>query len=183
MKLKNRSTVFRLTFLGFNLALYIALSFLTIRLQYQEITFKGLPVIFASIVGGPIDGIFVATFGEFINQVIGPYGLTPTTPLWILPHVVRALIVGLMMRNKNPQENRIYWGITVVISGLAVTLVNSGVIYVDALIFEYPAALTFLTIIIRAATGITVSIVYAIVIPLLLRPLQKLNKFEIKKDS
>ena len=176
MKLTNKSSVFRITFLALNLALYIALSFVSIRLPGQEITFKGLPLVLVSVVSGPVDGIFVAISGEFLNQLIGPYGLTPTTPLWILPHVFRALIVGLLMKKKDLTKDKIYWAFVVILSGLVVTFTNSFVIWVDALIFEYPSGLVFLTILTRAATTITTSILYIIVVPLLVKPLIKLNK-------
>lgn len=183
MKLTNKSKVFRITFLGLCVGLYIALSFATIRLPYQEITFKGFSVVLVSVVSGPLDGAIVATCGEFINQLTGPYGLTPTTPLWILPHVVRALIVGFMMRKKDVIENQSAWVLSVILSGIAVTLVNSLVIWLDALIFNYPAALTVITIVLRAAIGIVVSAAYALIIPPLISALKKLNKIERKKDS
>lgn len=178
MTLVNKRPVLRLTFLGLSLALYIALSFVTIRLPGQEITFKGLAIILPSVVGGPIDGVFVAISGEFINQLVGPYGLTPTTPLWILPHVLRALIIGFMMKHKDPIKDKFYWAFVVILSGIVVTLTNSFVIWIDALIFEYPSGLMWLTIFTRAAATITTSIIYIIVIPLLIKPLIKLNKIK-----
>ncbi len=178
MTLVNKKPVFRLTFLGLSLALYIALSFVTIRFPGQEITFKGIAIILSSVIGGPIDGVLVAISGEFFNQLIGPYGLTPTTPLWILPHVFRALIVGLMMRKKDLTKDKLYWAFVVILSGLVVTLSNSFVIWLDALIYEYPSGLVWLTIFTRAATTITTSILYIIVVPLLVKPLLKLNKIK-----
>lgn len=178
MKLTNKSPVFRITFLALNLALYIALSFVSIRLPGQEITFKGLPLILVSVVSGPIDGIFVAIFGEFFAQLTSIYGLTPTTPLWILPHVFRALIVGLMMRKKDIEKDKEIWVISVILSGIAVTVTNSVVIYLDGVIMNYPSILTTLTMLTRAAASITTSIIYAIVIPLLIKPLKKLGKLK-----
>lgn len=176
MKLVNKKPVFRITFLALNLALYIGLSFVSIRLPGQEITFKGLPLVLISLVSGPLDGVFVAIFGEFIAQLTSIYGLTPTTPLWILPHVFRALIVGFMMLKKDATENKKWWVFTVIISGIAVTISNTIVIYVDGIIMNYPSVLTLLTMIIRAAASIATSIVYAIVIPLLIKPLKRLGK-------
>lgn len=176
MKLVNKRPVFRMTFLALNVALYFGLSFVSIRLPGQEITFKGLPLLLVSVVSGPIDGVFVAIFGEFLAQLTSVYGLTPTTPLWILPHVFRALIVGLIMLKKDVEKDRKLWIFSVVLSGIVVTATNSLVIYLDALIMNYPAVLTLITVITRGAASIATSILYAIVIPLLIRPLKKLRK-------
>lgn len=178
MKLKNRKPVFRITFLALNIALYFALGFLSIRLPGQEITFKGLPLVLVAIISGPVDGALVALCGEFLSQLFSPYGLTITTPLWILPHIVRALIVGLMMRHKDVENNKNSWVLSVILSGIAVTILNSIVMLIDGIIFEYNANLTLLLIGIRTASSITVSIIYIIVIPLLIRPLKKLGKLE-----
>lgn len=183
MKLINKRPVFRITFLALNLALYIGLSFVSIRLPAQEITFKGLPLVFVSVVSGPIDGVFVAIFGEFIAQLTSPYGLTPTTALWILPHVFRALIVGLMMLKKDVYKNKGWWVLTVILSGIVVTISNSLVIWLDGIIMNYPSALTFITIITRAAASIATSIVYIVLIPLLIKPIMKAGKLERKSSD
>lgn len=178
MKLKNRKPVFRITFMALNIALYFALGFLSIRLPGQEITFKGLPLVLVALISGPIDGALVALCGEFLSQLFSPYGLTITTPLWILPHIVRALIVGLMMKHKDVENNKNTWILSVILSGIAVTIINSFVMLIDGMIFEYNPSLTLLLIAIRAATSITVSIIYIAVIPLLVKPLKKLGKIE-----
>lgn len=183
MKLRNNRLVFRLTFLGLCLALYIVFSFFTIKIGgAQEITFKGFPVVLISVVCGPVDGIIVAGIGEFIAQLTGPYGLTPTTALWILPHITRALIVGLMFKHKNPLKHPVRWIICVIVSGLSVTLLNSVVIYIDALIFEYPSLLTAISIVSRSLTAIATSVIYGMFAPQLIKVLFKLNKLE-EKDS
>lgn len=176
MKLKRKDPVFRITFAALSIALYVALAFVSIRLPGQEITFKGLPLILASIISGPVDGVLVALCGEFLAQLFSPYGLTVTTPLWILPHIVRALIVGLMMINKNIEKNKNTWVLSVILSGIAVTIVNSLVMLVDGIIFEYDPHLTTLLILIRTASSITVSIIYIVIVPLLIKPLKKLGK-------
>ncbi|MCQ2801459.1 MAG: ECF transporter S component [Bacilli bacterium] len=183
MRLANKRPVFRITFLALNLALYIGLSFISIRLPGQEITFKGLPLVFVSCVSGPLDGVFVAIFGEFIAQLTSAYGLTPTTALWILPHVFRALIVGFMMRKKDVFENKKWWVLTVILSGIAVTVSNSIVIYVDGVIMNYPSVLTAITMLTRAAASIATSIVYIILIPLLIKPIMKAGKLERKSSE
>lgn len=67
-------------------AAYFVLSItLTIKTPYLEITFKSLPVVVGALMFGPVGGGLVALFGELLAQMIGPYGLMPTTVLWLLP--------------------------------------------------------------------------------------------------
>ena len=76
-------------------AAYFVLSItLTIKTPYLEITFKSLPVVVGALMFGPVGGGLVAFFGELLAQMIGPYGLMPTTVLWLLPPLTRGLLLG-----------------------------------------------------------------------------------------
>ena len=81
MKLKNQSVVFKMTLLGLSLALFIILNYASFNLQFVKFSLKGLPVIFISVVYGPLSGMLVGGLGELINQLVSPYGITATTPL------------------------------------------------------------------------------------------------------
>ena len=179
MKLKNQSIVFKMTLLGLSLALYIALSFASINLQFIKISMTGLPVIFVAVVYGPIEGMLVGGVGEFIYQ-LSSYGLTPTTALWILPAVVRGLIVGLMFKQKDVKQHMILWIVTVIICCLTVTVINTFVIWLDAKIFEYPSQLTTITILFRFIGSVASAAIYAVVVPTLFEPLIKQGKFNIE---
>lgn len=182
MKLKEESKVFKIALLGLSLALYIALSFVSVNLQFIKISLTGLPVIFASVIFGPIEGMFVGFLGELVAQMLS-YGFTPTTMLWVLPAVVRGLIVGLMFKQKDIKEHKVLWIITMIVCCLAVTIINTFVIYLDAKIFEYPSQLTYLTIIFRFIGSIVSAAIYALLVPALVLPLVKQGKLENEKDS
>ena len=169
-----------MTLLGLNLALFIALSFASINLQFIKISLTGLPIIFIAVVYGPIEGALVGGIGEFIYQLT-TYGLTPTTALWILPAVVRGLIVGFMFKQKDVKQHLVLWIITVVVCCLAVTAINTFVIWLDAKIFEYPSQLTQLTILFRFLGSIGSAVIYALIVPTLFEPLIKQGKFDIEK--
>lgn len=181
MKLRNQSIVFKMTLLGLSLALFVALSFASINLQFIKISMTGLPVIFIAVVYGPLEGALVGGIGEFIYQLTS-YGLTPTTALWILPAVVRGLIVGFMFKQKDVRKHPILWIFTVILCCLAVTIINTFVIWLDAKIFEYPSQLTTITIIFRFVGSIASAVIYALVVPTLFEPLIKQGKFNIEKE-
>lgn len=182
MKLRNQSIVFKMTLMGLSLALYVALSYASINLQFIKISMTGLPIIFIAVVYGPIEGMLVGGIGEFFCQLVSQYGLTPTTPLWVLPAVVRGLIVGLLFKQKDVKEHKILWIFTVILCCLAVTGINTFVIWLDAKLFQYPSGLTYLTIIFRFVGSIASAVIYALIVPTLFEPLIRQGKFNIEKE-
>ena len=179
MKLKNQSAVFKMTLLGLSLALYIALSFASINLQFIKISMTGLPVIFIAVVYGPLEGALIGGIGEFIYQ-LSSYGLTPTTFLWILPAVVRGLIVGFMFKQKDVKKHLKLWIFTVILCCLAVTAINTFVIWLDAKIFEYPSQLTTITMLFRFVGSIASAVIYVLIVPTLFEPLIRQGKFDLE---
>lgn len=87
------------------------------------------------------------------------------------------------MRKKDVFENKGWWVLTVILSGIAVTVSNSIVIYVDGVIMKYPTVLTAISMLTRAAASIATSIIYIIVIPLLIKPIMKAGKLERKSSD
>ena len=181
MKVRKQGLVFKMTLLGLCLALYIVLKLVSIDLQFIKISFAGLPVIFISVVYGPLEGAFLGGLGEFIYQVFS-YGITPTTALWILPPVVRALIIGFMFKQKDVKKHPVLWIVAVVLSCIAVTVINTFAIWVDAKIFHYPSNLTNITIILRFVGSIATAVLYALVTPALFEPLVKQGKLEATEN-
>lgn len=182
MKLRNQSVIFKMTLMGLSLALYIALSYASINLQFIKISMTGLPIIFIAVVYGPIEGMLVGGIGEFFCQLVSQYGLTPTTPLWVLPAIVRGLIVGLLFKQKNVKEHMKLWIFTVILCCLTVTGINTFVIWLDAKLFQYPSGLTKITILLRFVGSIASAVLYAIIVPTLFQPLIKQGKFNIEKE-
>ena len=179
MKLKNQRLVFKMSLLGLNLALYFALSFASFNLGVTRISMTGLPVIFISVVYGPLEGVFVGAIGELLYQ-IAFYGLMPNTILWLLPPVARALIVGFMFRHKDPAKHPVLWIVTTALSCLAVTIINTFSLWaVGWLFYEMTGKEIFIAILVRIGTSILTAIVYAAIVPSLFRPLIKQGKFDI----
>lgn len=172
MNLVKNRPVLRLVLCGVCLALYFILSIVSINTQVIKITIDALPVIFIAIVCGPIDGLAVGLLGSFFAQLY-LYGLTVTTPLWILPAGIRGLIVGLMFYHKDVRVHKIRWILTVIISGLIVTGINTGVIILDAKIFKYPTQITYISTFMRVLTNIVTSLIYIYLVPLLTNALVK----------
>ena len=76
MNLIKKDPIARITFSAICLALYVILTLISIETPIFKITLDGLPVIFAAIVLGPVEGFSVGLLGSFIGEFFSPYGLT-----------------------------------------------------------------------------------------------------------
>ena len=150
------------------LAIYIVLSTLTVRITPNlQITFTGIAIILASVLYGFPDALLIALLGSFIGQLRGPYGLSVTTPIWMIPPLLRAICFGLiyeiyLKKEIKLEDKRILFIVYAVIAGLLTTLANTGAIYLDALIFQYPVSLALIESIFRFVSSLTSSIVIAL---------------------
>ena len=77
-------------------AIYVVLGYLRIPIGNTfRISVAPFAVIFCALLYGPVDGLLVGFLGEFLTQVLGPYGLTQTTLLWCVGETVRGFTLGL----------------------------------------------------------------------------------------
>lgn len=149
MKLQNsRFTVRRLVLDAVLIALYVLLGFLKIPIgNMLRINLASFAVTVCAVAFSPIDGLIVGFMGEFLSQILGPYGMTPTTALWALPEAVRGLLLGVFMLffvKKQLDASRLlkskaisWYLIACVISGVIASLLNTFALYVDSKMFGY----------------------------------------------
>lgn len=148
MKKKNVLSVKRLVLNAVLVALYVVLGFIKIPIgNMLRINFASFAVVMCAVAFSPIDGLVVGFLGEFLSQVLGPYGLTPTTVLWALPEGVRGLLLGLavlLLARKgftfgNLQKSKavIWYLLACVVTGIIASLLNTLALYVDSKMFGY----------------------------------------------
>ena len=95
---KSTFSVKRLVLNAVLIALYVVLSFLKIPIgNLLRVNMASFAVVVSAVAFSPIDGLWVGFLGEFLAQILGPYGLTPTTVLWALPEGARGLLLGFAM--------------------------------------------------------------------------------------
>ena len=126
---------------GMLAAVYFALTILTINTGSFKITFASLAFVIAALLFGPLDAMAVAFVGEFLYQLI-IFGLTPTTPIWLVPPVIHALRLGvfavLMGTKEKPLVTRpVACVIACMDCGLFNAILNSAALYADSKIFGY----------------------------------------------
>ena len=137
-------------------AMCAVLGYVSLDFGNLKFTFESFPILLGSLLFGPVDGMIIAFIGTGIYQIL-KYGLMSTTILWILPYVIYALYMGLL-RKKN------LW-IVAITGGIILTLLNTGVIYLDSVIWDYYTfAYVFGSFVFRLITSIIKSIVYVVII-------------------
>ena len=162
-----KRTINRICGDGMLLAMYIVLSVITVKITPNlQITFTGLAIIMAIVLYGWTDGILIALLGSFVSQLRSAYGLTITTPIWMIPPILRAVVFGLfyhiyLKKGVLLQDKRVLFFVYATIAGLTTTLANTGAIYLDAYIFEYPVTLAIIESIFRFVSSIASSIAIA----------------------
>ena len=130
------------------IALYVLLGFAKIPIgNILRINLASFAVVVCAVSFSPIDGLVVGFMGEFLSQVLGPYGMTPTTALWALPEAVRGVLLGLLMliftkkqltADRLLKSKAINWYLIVcVITGVIASLLNTFALYVDSKMFGY----------------------------------------------
>ena len=176
-----RKPVLRVTVDAMCLALYIVLSSFCPETLFFKLTFDSIPLLFASIVAGPVDGILVAACGCVVNDAITGY-LSITTPLWMIPAISRALIIGFIFLKKDILKHKKLWIFSVILTGLLVTAINTGVMFLDGYIWEYPVEFTTGLLFLRIGAGLIISVINIFLIPLLVESLRKAGLLKNKEN-
>ena len=161
-----RLTVFALCRIAVMAALYIPLAKMAIEIGTLKLSFGSLPVTVLAMLTGPWEAAAAAAIGELIKQLLG-YGLTLTTLLWVIPPVLRGLIIGLaaqrLLRRGQLPEQRPLWCYTAgVAAALVTTIANTFVLWADSVIFHYyfPGYITG-NLAIRLVTGVIIAVLVA----------------------
>ncbi|MCI8421926.1 MAG: folate family ECF transporter S component [Lawsonibacter sp.] len=169
-----RSTLHTLCALSLLTAMMVLLKMtLSIQTPYFKFNFASLPIVLAAMLFGPLEGAAVAVLGEFIVQVNGPYGLVPTTFLWIWPPAIRALVVGSaalwFRRTGLPLERRPAACCTVCVLGAILTTTGNTVgMWLDSLFYRTSFAPVLFITPGRYVTGaVTAVLVAAVCMPLM----------------
>lgn len=144
-----------------------------------KFTFGGIPIYIGALLLGPVCGAAVGGVGTFISQLLA-YGLSPTTPMWMLPGISTGLISGLYARKKNFKLSRGQAIFILLFCNLVSTTLNTLFIYIDAHIYGYYTPALILGMLIpRYLLSIAKGVVYALVLP----PLVERLRTALKMDS
>ena len=124
--MKKKLTVLNITICAAMIALHIVLElFLTIRIgELYKITLNTLPFLVVGMMCGPVEGLIAGLVGGFLSQMLGPYGLMITTPIWVIPGAISGLLSGLIFKGFKRQPTIVKVAVTVFVAELITTIYN-----------------------------------------------------------
>lgn len=175
--MKKRLTVLDITICAAMIALHIVLElFLSIRIgEMIKISFSSLPLVVVGMLCGPVEGLTAGLVGSFLSQLLGPYGIMITTPIWILPPAIEAFAAGLIFKAFKRKTTIPAIAITVFIADLIFTICNwvgtylAQVVILKADTIEGLIAVTPF----RLIKWVIVSVIYSIILVPLTKVLLK----------
>lgn len=140
-------------------ALYTVLSFLTIKIGNVSITLAPLPILILVYMVGTLPAVAACLVGEFIIQVC-LYGLTLTTPIWMIGPVLRPCVLSILIwLIPSIKEKSWKFILAAVFAGLCTTAGNTLALYLDALIIGYPFTFVVIETLIRTGVSIIASVI------------------------
>lgn len=186
--MRNQKVIYRLAIDSMMAALYFVLAYFSFSFGNVKITLASLVIVLVSFLYSCKDSLMVAIIGELINQC-AKYGFTPTTALWILPVLLRALLLSFFAyrsrRRGQYLENRtlLYYFCCLFVS-LIITVVNTGILFLDGLLMNYPVSFTLIETLFRFLSSIVTSLVVSSISLPILRSLNRLdiNRIKVKSD-
>ena len=162
----------RLVYDALLIALCTVLGYFSWDLRVFKLTFENLPVIIGAVLFGPLDGMLIGGIGTFLYQLL-KYGLDATTVLWIIPYIVSGLFVGLMAKARQYELKPWEMIVLLIVNGLLVTGLNTvGLIVAYKYVYRMPLETVLAAIPTRVLTSIVKSVVYALIVPLLIKGLK-----------
>ena len=161
---------------GILAALTVVFGFVSIRIgNVMKISLEDLPVVFAALLFGPIDGMAVAFVGIFLYQLMS-FGITVTTPLWILPFVVVGALIGAFAKKAEYNNTNRQILFLFILAELVIWALNTGAIYADAKIYGYyyPTIISSM-LLIRMLTAIAKGVLFGLLSPSVLKLLSRIT--------
>ena len=116
-------------------AMCAVLGALSIDMGNLKITFEAFPILLGALLFGPVDGLAIGGIGTLVYQLLR-YGVSVTTPLWILPYMLAGLLVGFLAREGKELSLR-RLAIAVFSGSLLIFLLNTLVLVLDSKIYGY----------------------------------------------
>lgn len=160
-------------------ALVVILGQFSLRIGNSfKFTLDEIPIYIGALLLGPVCGTAVGGIGTLISQLLA-YGLSPTTPMWMLPGISTGLISGLYARKKNFKLSRGQAIFILLFCNLVSTTLNTLFIYIDAHIYGYYTPALILGMLMpRYVISVIKGVAYALILPPLVERLRKALKMD-----
>lgn len=171
------NNVKKLVLISLYTAIFVVLSIYgTVTFSGMKLTLQNLPIYIGAITLGSAPGAIIGFLGMLINQLV-TYGFSATTLFWVLPQTIIGGVCGYLFENKIVKVGGgLKFWITIIGLQVILTMLNTVVIAVDALIYGYyNFIVVFGPFILRIMVSILVGIIYSIVIPVIIKMTKKIH--------
>lgn len=154
-------------------AMCAVLGYLALDTGNLKVTFETLPILLGALLFGPLDGALIGTVGTGVYQLLR-YGVSVTTLLWMLPYTLCGYLVGLYAKKHEFTLSGKQTAFVIAANELLITLLNTGVIYLDSRIYAYwfPGYISA-ALVVRFVICIGKAAAFSAVLPVLLRAVRK----------
>ena len=174
----SKNTILRMCEISMISALSFVLGRLTLSVDNLKITFAAFPILLLAYISPYWGDAAVASFvAQFLGQML-EYGLSITTVLWIFPSVFRAVIFWVLVHKvlKDNFNKSFYYYVGAVIIAMSVTVLNTLVMALDAIIFGYYTTVyVYGMFFVRLGSGILSMLLMSYVVALI-APMIKVKK-------
>ena len=172
--LKNSKT-FKLVIDAMLAAMVAVLGYISIDATVFKITFESLPIFIGAFLLGPVEGMLIGGVGTLIYQLLR-YGFAYTTVLWMLPYIVAGLLCGLVAKSDKFNTSKIKFIVVTLCAELLISVLNTGVIFLDSKINHYYYAGIILgSLALRIVVAVAKGIVFGAILPYLLSAIKKIK--------
>lgn len=140
-----------------------------------KISLGTLPFIVIALLCGPLEGFITGFVGTFVSQMI-TYGITVTTPIWLMPGALAGLTAGLVYIAFKRKTKAVPIAVSVCSGMFMLVLCNFIGTYLDGVvILKYSTMEILLAALpVRIVVGICLAIIYTIVAIPICKALQKM---------
>jgi len=168
------SIVKRMTICGLLASVAIVLDYISFKNNFDKITLYPIAIILASLLFNIKYGLLTGIVAGFISQVIC-YGISPTTILWMIPYVLWGILPVCFVRLFKIKDNRDLI-LPLLISAFIITSVNTGISYLDGLVYQYPVEYTLSLAIYRFGKSLIFAVIYYYIIFLIKGRIDKVKR-------
>ena len=175
---KTKKLIARIVFDAMMIAIYVVLArFLVIPTPIVEISIISLPILLCAKLFGIGDVLVIATIGSFLEQAVSPYGLMPTTPLWMMPIILMGAFAGVACHLTRNSEKKLWTYVIIIISELILTFGNTVVLMLTGyVVFEMSFKWLIGLAVPRLINSGFRMLISCILLPTLVPPLKKILK-------
>ena len=155
--------------------------------SYLKFTFYGLPLLVVGCMYGARVGLLTGLVSSFVMQLTSEWGLSVTTPLWMLAPICWGGVSGLvffLLKRKNTLPNMF---IVSFVTSILATILNTVAMVVDGVVYGGDFITVLSNVLVnlppRLISMVILGVAYALLLWILIKRLSFLSPYESEEDE